>query len=111
MGISHGDELERELAEALADGGYQITRLRSIPASADGVERRSGLPEIAEFVRNVLVFAAKDMDAETAQSLLDWIFAWIHTRRARGDADDVHFVSIYGPDNRSILLNVRVPDS
>jgi hypothetical protein len=41
--------------------------------------------------------------------ILKWVFGWLRLRRERREDTDVAVVSIYGADNRSILLDVRVP--
>jgi hypothetical protein len=102
-------ELESDLEQDLAAAGYTIKRVLSRPVPRDGIERRA-FPETVELVKNVLVMAGDEMDPETARTLLQWVFGWLRIRRERGEAEDVCYVSVYGPDGRSILLTVAVPN-
>jgi hypothetical protein len=100
--------LESELEHDLAAAGYTIRRVLSRPVPRDGIERRA-LPEAVELVKNLLVMAGDETDPETARTLLQWVFGWLRIRRERGEAEDVCYVSVYGPDGKSILLTVPVP--
>jgi len=101
--------LEDELTESLEDAGYAIAKVRSLPVSPDGIEQRGVFRELGELVQNVMVFSSDEIDADSARVLLDIAFSWLRARRERGMKDDIGFVSIYGPDNRSVLVMVPVP--
>jgi hypothetical protein len=100
--------IESELQEDLEAAGFEIRRVISRPISRDGVERRA-LPEAVDLVKNVLVMTGDELDPETARTLLQWVFGWLRLRRENGEAGDVRYVSVYGPDGKSVLLTVPVP--
>jgi hypothetical protein len=101
--------LEDELANDLKAAGYNVVRVIPLRVLPDGSEARGVITEIARLVKDLLVFSRGEMDAESAQTWLDWVLAWLRARRDRGNEDGVAFVSIYGAHGKSVLLRVPVP--
>jgi len=104
-------QIERDLLEELNAAGYSVERIHSIAVLPDGSEVRGVVRELAEFVKDMLVFSANELDEDTAKALARVVFAFLHARRRAGELDNIAFVSVYGPDGRSVLSRVAVVTS
>jgi hypothetical protein len=101
--------LDEEIKEGLTGDGFNINDVRSMQIARDGSEQRGVIREGADLVRNLLVFCGDELDEDSAKLILRAAFGFLHVRRRSGKLDDVEFVTVYGSDNRSVLMQVPVP--